>query len=165
MCEHPKHAGFTLIEIIAVVAVVLILGLMVVVRVGNLRSTAYETSARVLEKEFSKGVEQLVSSGASLIGSLQLAASAGTLVSKTSADPNYMGMESTVYRISSPSAANAVAIHDILTQLDNLLVANGFGRVKGSVGPEMLALYNVDLVIVKDAEGTVKGVFLKLSIP
>lgn len=165
MGQRAEHAGFTLIEVIAVVAVVLILGLIAVVRVGNLRSSAYDTSARVLEKEFTKGVEQLASSGAGIIAPLQFTASMGTLVAKTVADPTYMGLESTVYRISSPSAVNAVAVSDTLAQLDNLLVANGFGRVKRSVSPEMLSLYNVDLVVVKDTEGMAAAIFLKLSNP
>ena len=165
MGQRAEQTGFTLIEIIAVVAVVLILGLMIVVRVGNLRSSAYDTSARVLEKEFSKGVGQLVSSGANIINPLLFRASAGTLVSKTPADPIYMGMESTIYRLSSRTTVNAGAVSDTLTQLDNLLVANGFGRVQGSVSQEMLSRYDVDLVVVKDAGGMATDVFLKLSSP
>jgi len=163
--QHAEQTGFTLIEIIAVVAVVLVLGLIIVVRVGNLRSSAYDTSARVLEKEFSKGVEQLVSSGANIIEPLLLRASAGTLVSQIPADPIYMGMESTVYRLSSPATVNAGAVSETLRQLENLLIANGFGRVQGSVSQEMLSRYDVDLVVVKDAGGTSTGVFLKLSNP
>ena len=76
-----------------------------------------------------------------------------------------MGLESTVYRLSSPATVDSGAVSDTLTQLDNLLVANGFGRVRGSVSQEMLSRYDVDLVVVKDAGGTATGVFLKLSNP
>ena len=122
-------------------------------------------SSRVLEKEFAKGVEQLISRGTPVIGSLQLAASAGTLVSRTAADPNYMGMESTVYRISSPAAVNAGAVANALTQLDDLLKANGAGVVRGTATPEMLSRHNVDIVVKKDAAGTARNIFLKLSTP
>src|ERR1035438_3837582 len=64
------RVGFTLIEVVSVVAVILILAGIITVRLGDLRSSALSASARALEKEFSKGVEELTSNGVDL-GPLQ----------------------------------------------------------------------------------------------
>ena len=103
--QSRLRVGFTLIEVVAVVAVILILVGIITIRLGDLRSSALSASARALEKEFSKGVEELASNGVDL-GPLQGAAASGELVSQTGSDPNYMSLRSAVYRLSSPDAAN-----------------------------------------------------------
>lgn len=166
--KSVKEGGFTLIEMVAVVAVLMILGFIIVTRVGNLRASAYDASARMLETEFSRGVEQLVSNapdGAGVVGNLQLIASTGALISTVSGDPDYMGLASTVYRISSPTNVNAAAVSGALSQLNNLLAAGHCGCIRGSVDPGLLSFYNVDLVVVKDANGAASTVLLKLSRP
>jgi hypothetical protein len=35
--------------------------------------------------------------------------------------------------------------------------------VKGAVGPELLAVFNADLVVVRDSGHSVRGVYLRLS--
>jgi len=163
LCNRSRlRVGFTLIEVVSVVAVILILAGIITVRLGDLRSSALSASARALEKEFSKGVEELASNGADL-GPLQGAAASGELVSQTGSDPNYMSLQSAVYRLSSPEAANPALVSGALTQLNTLLSARGFGVVKGAVGPELLAVFNADLVVVRDSGHSVRGVYLRLS--
>jgi hypothetical protein len=115
-----------------------------------------------LEKEFAKGVEELASNGADL-GPLQSAAASGALVAQTESDPNYMSLASSVYRLSSPNAANPALVSGALTQLNTLLAGRGFGVVQGAVGPELLAVFNADLVVVQDSSQSVRGVYLRLS--
>jgi prepilin-type N-terminal cleavage/methylation domain-containing protein len=159
-----RRVGFTLIEVVAVVAVILILAGIITVRLGDLRSSALSASARALEKEFAKGVEELTSNGADL-GPLQSAAASGALVAQTGSDPNYMSLQSAVYRLSSPEAANPALVSGALTQLNTLLSGRGFGVVKGAAGPELLAAFNADLVVVRDSAHSIRGVYLRLSKP
>ncbi len=158
------RVGFTLIEVVSVVAVILILVGIITIRLGDLRSSALSTSARALEKEFSKGVEELASNGVDL-GPLQSAAASGALVSQMGSDPNYMSLQSAVHRLSSPEAANPALVSGALTQLNTLLSGRGFGLVNGAVGPELLAAFNADLVVVRDSGHSVRGVYLRLSKP
>jgi prepilin-type N-terminal cleavage/methylation domain-containing protein len=159
--SRPR-AGFTLIEVVSVVAVILILVGIITIRLGDLRSSALSASARALEKEFSKGVEELASNGVNL-GPLQNAAAGGAVVSQTGSDPNYMSLQSAVYRLSSPAAANPALVSGALAQLNTLLSGRGFGVVQGVVGPELLAVFNADLVVVQDSSHSVRGVYLRLS--
>jgi len=159
-----RRVGFTLIEVVAIVAVILILAGIITVRLGDLRSSALSASARALEKEFAKGVEELASNGADL-GPLQSAAAGGALVAQTGSDPNYMSLQSAVYRLSSPEAANPALVSGALTQLNTLLSGRGFGLVKGAAGPELLAAFNADLVVVRDSGHSIRGVYLRLSKP
>ena len=160
--QSRLRVGFTLIEVVSVVAVILILVGIITIRLGDLRSSALSASARALEKEFSKGVEELASNGVDL-GPLQSAAAGGTLVSQTGSDPNYMSLQSAVYRLSSPAAANPALVSGALAQLNSMLSWRGFGLVKEAVGPELLAAFNADLVVVRDSGHSVRGVYLRLS--
>ena len=163
LCNRSRlRVGFTLIEVVSVVAVILILAGIITVRLGDLRSSALSASARALEKEFSKGVEELASNGVDL-GPLQSAAAGGALVSQTGSDPNYMTLQSAIYRLSSPAAVNLALVSGALAQLNTLLSGRGFGVVKGTVGPELLAAFNADLVVVRDSGHSVRGVNLRLS--
>jgi hypothetical protein len=74
-----------------------------------------------------------------------------------------MSLQSAVYRLSSPAAANPALVSGALTQLNTLLSVRGFGLVKGAVGPELLAAFNADLVVVRDSGHSVRGVHLRLS--
>jgi len=160
--QRRLRVAFTLIEVVSVVAVILILVGIITIRLGDLRSSALSASARALEKEFSKGVEELASNGVDL-GPLQSAAAGGTLISQTGSDPNYMSLQSAVYRLSSPAAANPALVSGALAQLNTLLSGRGFGLVQGTVGPEFLAAFNADLVVVRDSAHSVRGVYLRLS--
>lgn len=160
--QNQLRAGFTLIEVVSVVAVILILVGIITIRLGDLRSSALSASARALEKQFAKGVEELTSNGADL-GPLQSAVAGGSLVSQTGSDPNYMSLQSSIYRLSSPEAANPASVAGALTQLNTLLAAQGFGVVKGEIRPELLAVFNADLVVVRDSGHSIRGVYLRLS--
>ena len=160
--QSRLRVGFTVIEVVSVVAVILILVGIITIRLGDLRSSALSASARALEKEFSKGVEELASNGVDL-GPLQSAAAGGTLVSQTGSDPNYMSLQSAVYRLSSPAAANPALVSGALAQLNTLLSGRGFGLVQGAVSPGLLAVFNADLVVVQDSGHFVRGVYLRLS--
>jgi hypothetical protein len=37
--------------------------------------------------------------------------------------------------------------------------------VKGAAGPELLAAFNADLVVVRDSAHSIRGVYLRLSKP
>lgn len=154
--------GFTLIEVVSVVAVILILVGIIAVSLGDLRSSALAVSARALEKGFAKGVEELTANGVDL-GPLQSAAGSGSLVSQLGSDPNYMSLQSAVYRLSTPQQQNPALAGGVLAQLNSLLSAQGFGLVKGEIPPELLAVFNADLVVVRDSGRAVRGVYLRLS--
>jgi prepilin-type N-terminal cleavage/methylation domain-containing protein len=163
LCNQSRlRAGFTLIEVVSVVAVILILAGIITIHLGDLRSSALSASARALEKEFAKGVEELTSNGVDL-GPLQSVAASGSLVLETGSDPDYMSLQSSVYRLSSPQAANLALVSGALTQLNILLSGRGFGVVKGEVRPVLLAVFNADLVLVRDTGHSVRGVYLRFS--
>ena len=140
------HA-FTLIEMAAVVVLLTILTGIVVVRVSDTRNSAIAVKMQVAEREFSKGVELLISSGVNTKSAILLGFSDRIEVPN---DANYMGMTSYTYRVSSPLNPNASAVNELLVRLDSLLVSNdvGAGRVKGSFSSQELSHFTVDLVDV-----------------
>lgn len=156
--------GFTLIEVVSVVAVVFILAGVITIRLGDLRSAALTASARALEKEFAKAVEQLISHGADL-RPLQTVATRGSLVSQVASDPEFMSLQSASYRLSGPAEVNFSRVADVLSQLNTMLLAGGFGVVKGDINQEMMRVFNADLVVVRDSGNSVRGVYLKFSRP
>ena len=141
------HA-FTLVEMAAVVVLLTILTGIVVVRVHDTRNSAIAVKLHVAEREFSKGVELLLSNGVNQTKSeILLGYSDGIQVPN---DANYMGMTSYTYRVSSPLNPNARAVNELLSRLDFLLTSNevGAGRVKGSFSSQELSRFTVDLVDV-----------------
>lgn len=156
--------GFTLIEVVSVVAVICILAGVITVRLGDLRSSALTASARALEKEFAKGVEQLIANGIDL-GTFQTLANTGTLVSEQASDAEFMSLRTTTYRLSSPDDVNFSAVAGVLTQLNSMLSAQGLGAVKGNVTRDMLITFNADLVMARDTGSSIRGVRLKFSKP
>jgi len=162
--EVRRCIGFTLIEVVAVVAVIFILAGVITIRLGDLRSSALAASARALEKEFAKGVEQLIASGID-VGPFQTVAVSGSLVSQKASDPEFMSLRTATYRLSTPEAANVSRVADALSQLNSMLSTRGFGLVKGTITQEMLSAFDVDLVLIRDAGNSIRGVHLKFSKP
>jgi type II secretory pathway pseudopilin PulG len=157
-------AGFTLIEVVSVVAVIFILAGVITIRLGDLRSAALTTSARALEKEFAKAVENLISHGADL-RPLQTIAARGSVVSQRTSDPEFMSLQSTNYRLSDPAEMNIPQVADILSQLNSMLLAGGIGAVKGEINQEMLRVFKTDLVVVRDSGNSIRGTYLKFYKP
>ncbi len=162
--EVRRRIGFTLIEVVSVVAVIFILAGVTTIRLGDLRSSALAASARALEKEFVKGVEQLIANGADL-GQFQTVAAGGSVVSEKASDPEFMSLRTTTYRLSTPDATNPSRVADALSLLNSMLSGRGFGAVKGNIGRELLGAFNADLVVVRDAGNSIRGVHLKFSKP
>jgi len=156
--------GFTLIEVVSVVAVIFILAGVLTIRLGDLRSSALAASARALEKEFANGIEQLTSGGIDL-SPFQTVAASGVLVSQRQSDPQFMSLQTSIYRLSAPADANVSRVVGALRQLNTILSAQGFGLIKGSVSQEMLNALNADLVVVRDSGNSIRGVYLKFSKP
>ena len=157
-------AGFTLIEVVSVVAVIFILAGVITIRLGDLRSAALATSVRALEKEFAKAVENLLSHGADL-RPLQTIATQGSVMSQKTSDPEFMSLQSTDYRLSNPMETNLQRVADIVNQLNSMLLAGGFGVVKGQISQEMLRIFNTDLVVVRDSGNSIRGMYLRFSKP
>jgi len=156
--------GFTLIEVVSVVAVIFILAGVITIRLGDLRSSALAASARVLEKGFASGVERLTSDGADL-SPFQTVAASGVLVSQRQSDPQFMSLQTSNYQLSTPADANLPRVVGALSQLNMMLSARGFGLIKGNVSQEMLNALNADLVVVRDSGNSIRGVYLKFSKP
>lgn len=159
-----RCTGFTLIEVVSVVAVIFILAGVMTIRLGDLRSSALAASARGLEKEFAKGVEQLSAGGIDL-GPFQTVAASGSLASQRESDPGFMSLQTATYRLSATDEPNLPRVSDALSQLNTMLLDRGFGTVKGNVSREMLVAFNADLVIVRDTGNSIRGVHLKFSKP
>lgn len=157
-------SGFTLIEVVSVVAVIFILAGLITIHLGNLRGSALAVSARALEREFAGGIERLAANGTEL-GPLQATAASGSLISQCEADPAFMGLQSASYRLSNPSDQQLLRVAEALGQLNALLSAGGLGTVNGRASSALLAAFNADLVVVRDAGNSVRGVYLKLSKP
>ncbi|ODU25278.1 MAG: hypothetical protein ABS95_00715 [Verrucomicrobia bacterium SCN 57-15] len=157
-------AGFTLIEVVSVVAVIFILAGVITIRLGDLRSAALATAAHALEKEFAKAVENLLSHGADL-RPLQTIAARSSVVSQRTSDPEFMSLQSANYRLSDPVEVNLQQVSDIVNQLNNMLLAGGFGVVKGQISQEMLRVFSTDLVVVRDSGNSIRGVYLRFSKP
>lgn len=165
LCKRRRRcAAFTLIEVVSVVAVIFILAGVITIRLGDLRSVALTTSAHALEKEFAKAVESLLSHGADL-RPLQTIASRCSVVSQRTSDPEFMSLQSTNYRLSDPAEVNLQQVADIINQLNSLLLAGGFGVVKGEISREMLRVFDADLVVVRDAGNSIRGMYLRFSKP
>lgn len=162
--EVRRCIGFTLIEVVSVVAVIFILAGVTTIRLGDLRSSALTASARALEKQFAKGGEQLIASGIDL-GPFQTVAASGSVVSQKVSDPEFMSLQTTTYRLSTPDATNLSRVADALSLLNSMLSGRGFGTVKGNIGRELLGAFNVDLVVVRDSGNSIRGVHLKFSKP
>lgn len=162
--EVKQRIGFTLIEVVSVVAVIFILAGITTIRLGDLRSSALAASARALEREFAKGIEQLIASGADL-GQFQTLAAGGSVVSENASDPEFMSLRTTTYRLSTPEAANPSRVADALSLLNSTLSGHGFGVVKGNIGRELLGAFNANLVVVRDSGNSIRGVHLKFSKP
>ena len=163
LCKRATTCiGFTLIEVVSVVAVVFLLAGVITIRLGDLRSSALAASARALEKEFANGVEQLTSEGTHL-GPFQTVAASGSLVSQRQSDPEFMSLQTASYRLSAPADVNLSRVVGALSQLNTMLSAGGCGVVKGNVSQEMLNAFNADLVVVRDSGNSIRGVYLKFS--
>lgn len=163
--KRPGHcAAFTLIEVVSVVAVIFILAGVITIRLGDLRSAALTTSAHALEKEFAKAVESLLSHGADL-RPLQNLAARNSVVSQRTSDPEFMSLQTTNYRLSESAAVNLQQVADIVNQLNSMLLASGFGIVKGQISQEMLRVFNTDLVVVRDSGNSIRGMYLRFSKP
>lgn len=162
--EVRRCVGFTLIEVVSVVAVIFILAGVMTVRLGDLRSSALAASARALEKEFAKGVEQLIASGIDL-GPFQIVAASCSLVSQKASDPEFMSLQTTTYRLSTPDEANLSRVTAALSHLNSMLSSRGLGTVRGSASQKMLSAFNVDLVLVRDSGNSIRGIHLKFSKP
>ena len=163
LCKRATTCiGFTLIEVVSVVAVVFILAGVITIRLGDLRSSALAASARALEKGFANGVEQLTSEGTHL-GPFQTVAASGSLVSQRQSDPEFMSLQTAIYRLSAPADVNLSRVVGALSQLNTMLSTRGCGVVKGNVSQEMLNAFNADLVVVRDSGNSIRGVYLKFS--
>ena len=163
LCKRATTCiGFTLIEVVSVVAVVFILAGVITIRLGDLRSSALAASARALEKGFANGVEQLTSEGTHL-GPFQTVAASGLLLSQRQSDPEFMSLQTASYRLSAPADVNLSRVVGALNQLNTMLSARGCGAVKGNVSQEMLNAFNADLVVVRDSGNSIRGVYLKFS--
>lgn len=134
------------------------------IRLGDLRSSALTASARALEKQFAKGGEQLIASGIDL-GPFQSLAASGSVVSQKVSDPEFMSLQTTTYRLSTPDATNPSRVADALSLLNSMLSSRGFGAVKGNITRDMLGVFNADLVVVRDSGNSIRGVHLKFSKP
>ncbi len=165
LCKRVKPCiGFTLIEVVSVVAVIFILAGVMTIRLGDLRSSALAASARALEKEFANGIEQLTSSGTDLSPLLTVAVS-GSLVSQRTSDPEFMSLQTARYRLSAAAEVNLSRVVNAFSQLNSMLSAQRFGVVKGNVSREMLSSFNADLVVARDSGNSIRGVHLRFSKP
>ena len=67
MISLPKK-GFTTVELLACIIVAVILCAAAVVRIGDARTSTFIADSSRLEREFSRGVEDLVTAGDSING-------------------------------------------------------------------------------------------------
>ena len=126
----PKK-GFTLVELLACIIVVVILCAAVVVRLGEVRTSAFMADSSRLEREFSRGVEDLVTAGDSINGALQGMVSANPAMQgpTVAANPLCMGLQTVTWHLSSTAAPTPVALNQVLSILNTHLVTNGYGAV------------------------------------
>ncbi len=142
--------GFTLVELAAVVCVLGILASIVLVRTGSLRNAAIDTKLAASALEFSKCIEALRSQGIDPKASLLSDTNSYLMLGQFLGDPTYMGMTTSVYRVSSPANVNVAAINTLLTRLNALLSVHdvGFNRITGAFGSNELCHVNADLISV-----------------
>jgi prepilin-type N-terminal cleavage/methylation domain-containing protein len=153
--------GFTLIEVVSVVAVILILAGVITVRLGDLRSAASTAGVRALEKEFAKAAEQLAAQGG-LNEILGLTAN-GTLILQRPEDADFKFLSTSTYRLSSPARPASGRVTNVINGMNSVLSTRGLGLIRGSIHKDVLNTFNVDLIVVRDVGGAIHGVYLRLS--
>ena len=161
--------GFTLVELIACIVVMVILCAAAVLRIGDVRTSTFITNATRLEMEFSKGVEDLVTVGDSINGDIQGLVTANPAMQGTTvaSDPLYMGLQTITWHLSSTTAPTQVLLSQVLTILNTHLSTNSYGAVlipDPAQLAQMLGILNADAILAYN--GTkLQTVFLKFSTP
>ena len=169
MLNVPKKNGFTLVELIACLIVVVILSAAVVVRIGDARTSTYSANYARLEKEFSRGIEDLVTAGDSINGAVQGIVTANPAMQGVTvlSDPLYMGLQSVRWHLSTTASPTPVELTQVLAALNTHLTANGYGAVlipDQKQLTRMLVNLNADAVLAYN--GTqLQTVFLQFSSP
>ena len=168
MISLPKK-GFTTVELLACIIVAVILCAAAVVRIGDARTSAFIADSSRLEREFSRGVEDLVTAGDSINGALQGIVTANPAMQGATAasNPLYMGLQTVTWHLSSAAAPTPAVLNQVLAALNAHLVTNGYGAV---LIPDPVQLANMMNSLNADAILAYNGiqlqtVSLKFSTP
>lgn len=161
---HDGPRGFTLLEVAAVLVVLLILSVLVISRLGNVRSGAGQAAAARMVREFNRGVEYSNANGGSVLSDIQGYVSAHPTMkgAELTSDPAYMGSHTITYhlsRVSSPQPSN-------LKQLFTYVASAEVGCVlpDEALLADLLRAVNADLVVCYNGSQA-QSVFLSLSVP
>jgi hypothetical protein len=133
------------------------------------RTNTFITNATRLEREFSKGIEDLVTAGDSINGDIQGLVTATPAMQGTTvpSDPLYMGLQTVTWHLSSTTAPTPVLLNQVLTMLNTHLSTNGYGAVlipDPAQVTQMLGNLNADAVLAYNGS-ELQTVFLKFSTP
>jgi type II secretory pathway pseudopilin PulG len=115
------NMGFTLVEIIAVIIVILVLAGIVLSRVGDLRSGAFNADAQRLTLEVNKAVELAVANGVPINRDIYffLSATPSKMGSTQASDAYYMGLTSVTWHLSTVSTPDPSALTSFLRLVNN----------------------------------------------
>jgi type II secretory pathway pseudopilin PulG len=168
MISLPKK-GFTTVELLACIIVAVILCAAAVVRIGDARTSTFIADSSRLEREFSRGVEDLVTAGDSINGALEGIVTANPAMQGATAasNPLYMGLHTVTWHLSSAAAPTPAVLNQVLAALNAHLVTNGYGAV---LIPDPVQLANMMNSLNADAVLAYNGiqlqtVSLKFSTP
>ena len=157
--RNIKH-GFTLIELVAVIVVILILAAVIMARIGDIRSATYRTSATQTSKEFSKTVEFLVANGSTINSQIQnsYAGLSGISHTEVASDPYNMGCRTVTWHISTTTNPNPQILADLGTMVNaeanKVNYSSAFVLQNNSHLTKMLQVVNADVIFVYSGSGT-----------
>lgn len=147
--------------------VILLLASMAVARIGDGRSAALSSSATVLEREFTRGIEQLVMAGSSINSELTATIMAsGVSNLETVADPLYMGLTTKTWAISTIEQPNSTLLIEILSKLNERMQSATLGKLDLNTNTltELVARQNVNIIAAYN-DTRPQTVFLRFSKP
>lgn len=146
-------------EIVSVIAVVLLLTLVAVPRLGRIRSQAQEVSCVAMSREFARGVDTLVANGSDILPTLVGLVATSENVDNKAKDPLYAGLDTKTFMLSSKASPNVALVTAVWAAVDTKMQEAALGRVKGSVSPGVFLNYNVTAVEAFE-NGKIRGFYL-----
>ncbi len=160
--QRLRFHGYSLVELVAVVAIVGILCAIVVTRVADSRADAAAANGLSAVKAFNEAAVLLASAEqlnyAAFLASFYLS---GIVPVVAASDPGFGGAATATYPLSTKTLPDVVRLSGLFALMQaETANANG-GKLDGAVSSQFVRLYDVDLVLLTVPSGAKVGLYLK----
>jgi prepilin-type N-terminal cleavage/methylation domain-containing protein len=153
LLRKPRCA-FTLVELIAVILIIVILAAIILSRIGNLRTAAFNADAQRLSKEYNKAVELIGANGGTVVDDVEsyLEMTPAKRGSSISGDPYHLGLDSVTWHLSTTTSPDPGAILGLLRVIQVGLTTNAAAVELPKVGNlgTLLKYQNCDVVMMSN---------------